>query len=332
MLEELTAIGLSLFSQGSTIDEVRALWNCGRNKAIRILKERLGLVEYAETAKRNGIARFTAAAAKANSGRIRGPMSEETKSKISKGNSGKILSEKTRLKISLSLKERIAVQGNLRSKESYLRGAALAKETKIKNGIYKIFSEKMKGRKRAPHSEIAKIKMSLSRKRFYSRGGQNWNLGKNHSANAIALMSISTRRMWERGAFDSGNGLWRSKLEVRVFDEISSRYKCSHSYRISNKIYDIFIEELNLLIEVNGDYWHLNPSIYEADYLDRHREVKAIDLWKRDAAKHELAKSRGYNVEVVWQRDLNSDFHGAIENVLSRHEGGDHQREASASN
>jgi hypothetical protein len=146
MLEELTAIGLSLFSQGSTIDEVRALWNCGRNKAIRILKERLGLVEYAETAKRNGIARFTAAAAKANSGRIRGPMSEETKSKISKGNSGKILSEKTRLKISLSLKERIAVQGNLRSKESYLRGAALAKETKIKNGIYKIFSEKMKGR------------------------------------------------------------------------------------------------------------------------------------------------------------------------------------------
>jgi len=331
MTEEELALGILKFSQGSTIEEVRVLWKCGRNKTVKVLKESLGAECYAEIAKKTRITRFTTAAAKANLGSTRGPMSDDTKSKISKGNSGKIRNETTKQKISLSLRERIATQGPLRTKESYLRGASLAKETKIKSGVYKSFSEKMKGRKRVSHSAETKEKMSLSRKRFYVRGGQNWNLGKKHSDASKVLMSHAAKKMWERGAFDSGNGLWRSKLEMKVFDEISSRYKCRHSYRVLGRVYDIFIEELNLLIEVNGDYWHLNPSIYEADHYDKHRGVEASEIWERDSAKLELAKSRGYNIDVIWQYDLTFDFHGAIENVISRYRGGDHQREASAS-
>lgn len=332
MSEEELALGLSLFKEGSTIDEVRRVWLCGRNKAIKILKENLGFELYVEIARATKIKRFTSAAARSNLGSVRGPMSGKVKEKISKANTGKTRDEATRLKISLGMKERIAQHGPLRTKESYISGASLARETKIANGVYEEFSRKMTGKRKAPHSNEAKRKMSFSRKRFLINGGSVWIKGRKHSNESRALISRATKSQWENGAFDLKNGVWRSKLEMSVFDEISFQHVCQHSHRISSKVYDIFVMDFNLLIEVNGDYWHLNPSIYSSDYFDEHRGITAAEIWIRDQEKLELARSRGYNVEVIWQSDLITDFHGAIKHALSRYQGGDHQKEACASN
>ena len=46
----------------------------------------------------------------------------------------------------------------------------------------------------------------------------------------------------------------------------------------NNLYYDIFIKELNLLLEVNGVYWHASPKRYKSgDYIHISNEDRLVD-------------------------------------------------------
>lgn len=66
----------------------------------------------------------------------------------------------------------------------------------------------------------------------------------------------------------------------------------------------------------NPYYWHLNPTIYEAEYYDSSREVHAYDVWKRDKDRQDLALNYGYQFIVLWQANLAANFENSIEEVL----------------
>ena len=42
----------------------------------------------------------------------------------------------------------------------------------------------------------------------------------------------------------------------------------------------------------------------------------AIDIWKRDRHKHELAVSNGYIVHIVWERDFKTNRIDVIEECV----------------
>jgi len=329
--DELILSGIECFLSGAVIEEIKGLWGVGRNKTIKILKSRLGEEKYAEVAKKNGMARANAASVLVNKGSIRGPCSQERREKISRANKGKVRTLENRKKVSEGLKRRIEEKGPLRREDSYRMGAQKAKETKLKNGAYEIFSKKMTGVRKKPHTAEAREIMRRKKIVFYSSGGKNWIEGKHHSDETRLKCAAATAERWKLGKYSNLTGLWRSGLEIRVLDSLSKRYDCEHSFRVSNRVYDIFIQELNLLIEVNGDYWHFNPSFYEADYFDRHRKLFARDVWERDKRKIELAISSGYNVITIWQNDLLQNFEEAIDNAVSEFSGGDRRSETNSS-
>lgn len=63
-------------------------------------------------------------------------------------------------------------------------------------------------------------------------------------------------------------------------------------------------------IEFNGDYWHCNPKLYEANYYHRVMDLLAEDVWKRDKYKAEvLDKERNVKTMTIWEHDyrLNPD-------------------------
>ena len=314
--------GLNAFLNGSTIDEVRFMWGFGRNKTIKILKNQLGDLKYKEIAKKTSIDRRINASAKVNKGKKRGPMPDERKRKIANSHVGLKHTKETKEKISNSIQKRIKESGPLRTNESLKTGAAKARETKIKNGIYKAFAQKMKGRKWSM-TQSSKEKIQFSKIRFYKNGGEPWMKGKSHSDKTKKILSNITKKMWENGKFDNGNGLWRSKLEKNVFAFLSERFECFHSYRVKNFVFDVFIPKLNLLIEINGDYWHLNPLIYSCDYYDKFRKITALEIWERDRLKSEIAKQQGYNFCCIWQKDIIENFSKAIENEISKFKGVD---------
>jgi len=71
--------------------------------------------------------------------------------------------------------------------------------------------------------------------------------------------------------------------------------------------YDLFIPELNLLIEFNGDYWHANPAMYNAEDVLNYPsgQTTAAERWKKDEHKKAVALERKYAIIVVWEKEIN---------------------------
>lgn len=82
---------------------------------------------------------------------------------------------------------------------------------------------------------------------------------------------------------------------------------------------DIYLPELKIGFEFNGDYWHMNPLIYRYDDENSSSHIKAIEIWKKDRHKILLADEKGVKIYHIWEyyfsnnKDLQLDF---ISNIL----------------
>lgn len=104
------------------------------------------------------------------------------------------------------------------------------------------------------------------------------------------------RRKWKRGHISKG------EQEIsRVFRKMG--YKVNNEFLINGLPFDIYIRELNLVIEYQGTRWHFDPGVYDAEHYDTFTNQTAQEKWDKDARKKELAESEGYNVHVIWQND-----------------------------
>lgn len=82
--------------------------------------------------------------------------------------------------------------------------------------------------------------------------------------------------------------------------------------------YDFCIPELKFIIEFNGDIFHGNPQLFnESDCpnpFDRTLTVK--QMWLNDKEKVDLAKSKGFDVMVIWERDYRKDPEIIVNNII----------------
>ena len=108
------------------------------------------------------------------------------------------------------------------------------------------------------------------------------------------------------------SGYRTSKLETRIEEVLKeNNISYTHQYIIKKnkkrKFYDFHITEYNILIEVNGDYWHANPENYKPNDVIHYcfGEVKAVEIWERDKIKKEFAENKGYKVIYIWEKELN---------------------------
>ena len=99
-----------------------------------------------------------------------------------------------------------------------------------------------------------------------------------------------------------------SNLEKRIGYILDNLYiKFETQFLINKFSYDYHIKDVNLLIEVNGDFWHANPIKYLPDDILPHPKsigVKAKDLWLKDKRKNELAIKNGFNIITIWEAEI----------------------------
>jgi G:T-mismatch repair DNA endonuclease (very short patch repair protein) len=98
-----------------------------------------------------------------------------------------------------------------------------------------------------------------------------------------------------------------SSLESRVsalFSKMGIPF--IHQFWVNCKSYDFRIQGTRSLLEINGDFWHANPSIYLPDDLLSHPEGKkpASAIWEKDQKKKENAERYGYKVVVLWESEM----------------------------
>ena len=84
-------------------------------------------------------------------------------------------------------------------------------------------------------------------------------------------------------------------------------------------IVDGFIENKNIVIEYNGDYWHCNPDIYlpEDIITIRGERISAKSIWDYDSKrKNDIIEKLQCKYIVVWENDFIKNEHETIRSIL----------------
>lgn len=98
-----------------------------------------------------------------------------------------------------------------------------------------------------------------------------------------------------------------SKLEedfAREFlDKLNIRYIYQFEAKEIKRFYDFYLPDSNLLIEIDGDYYHSNPLIYEGKKLNRMQ----IRNKKIDEYKNKWALMNCIPIMRIWEYDIRNN-------------------------
>lgn len=116
--------------------------------------------------------------------------------------------------------------------------------------------------------------------------------GTKYSRSKISSLNIKFENILKKYNF-----LYETEFKISYIND--KFHKCY-------KFYDFHILNTNLLIEVNGDYWHANPKIYKENdkFQFPKTQLTAKDIWKLDEYKNDIAKVNNYRVIYVWENEL----------------------------
>lgn len=102
--------------------------------------------------------------------------------------------------------------------------------------------------------------------------------------------------------------IYTSKLEDYFFDNFLEEYCSSFTiikqFRIIDKdfnfVYDFLIEDLRLIIEIDGDYWHLNPKKININKAPKY----LVEYKIKELEKENLAKYNNYFLIRFWEDNI----------------------------
>lgn len=85
-----------------------------------------------------------------------------------------------------------------------------------------------------------------------------------------------------------------------------------NQYRIGVKLYDFYLPKYNLLIEIDGDYWHSNSN--NGFIVDKKFKKK---IFKNDILKNLIAEQNGFKLIRIWEKDLKKMKSSDILKIIS---------------
>lgn len=170
-------------------------------------------------------------------------------------------------------------------KSSGFKNHKHSEEYKIQRSLY------LKGKKihlNHKHSEETKQIQSIKRKEYYADGNEPWT--KTHPHSPETIEKIFAKKPMNK----------LEKFIANILDENNITYHFQFFLKNKEDIcksYDFKIKDTNILIEIDGDYWHGGPSLKKHFYkLD---EVKQNDLFK-----NQLAKDNNFLLLRFWESDI----------------------------
>lgn len=171
-------------------------------------------------------------------------------------------------------------------------------KTKLKNDKErgKKITEKLKG---VPKTEESKRKLSETQKKRFK---DNPNLKEKQSKKRIA---------WLKSKQSSKKSKIEIKFEV-LLSLLDITFICQYEFK--NRLFDFYIPKNNILIEVDGDFFHCNPNtkhsevIYETQLLTK----------KNDEFKNKLCQNHNITLLRYWEKDINERPEWVISDLKSK--------------
>jgi very-short-patch-repair endonuclease len=115
----------------------------------------------------------------------------------------------------------------------------------------------------------------------------------------------------------SKDGTWCENVIENYLKSLNIKFEPQKN--IDDKyIADFYIEDLNLIIEVYGDYWHSNPSIYgESENLKPLNDHQKKQV-KKDNKKIGYYKFKKFSYLILWENDIGKNFDNIKEIIINK--------------
>jgi len=146
----------------------------------------------------------------------------------------------------------------------------------------KRISEKLKG---IPKSEESKIKNSETQKKRFRE-------------NPKLKEELSKKRIKWLKTKQSNN---KTKLEIKFESMLNLlNVKYQYQYEFEKRLFDFKILNENILIEVDGDFYHCNPNTKHSEILYETQKLTK----KNDEYKNLLCQNHGIKLLRYWEKDI----------------------------
>lgn len=215
------------------------------------------------------------------------PLSDEVKRKMSEILSGK-------RKPPRSEEHRKNLSESMKGKSSWNKGKHLPQDWKRKIGLANL------GKKR---SEEEKKKMGDAVKKAYSDPELRKRISEAHKEN---YPSEETKLKMREKRAEQIFPFKDSKPEIKIqnflkqlnINFLTHRYmiEIKHKYQC-----DIFVPSMNLIIEVDGDYWHGNTNNSRYAVLNKNQVIQK----EEDDLRTKELIDKGFKVLRLWESDIN---------------------------
>lgn len=140
-------------------------------------------------------------------------------------------------------------------------------------------------------------KLSESQKQLYDRNPQDY-IAKRSKAGKITATKI------EKYKINSIEKIVRDKLKELGLD-------LEYSVILDYKQFDFGSKKYRILLEVQGDYWHGNPSIYTKKHLN---DTQKRNI-KKDKDKATFAKKHSMKLYYIWETDIRANNFTVLEEI-----------------
>jgi very-short-patch-repair endonuclease len=94
----------------------------------------------------------------------------------------------------------------------------------------------------------------------------------------------------------------KTNPEIRVetiLVELGEDYQ--YGYAVDGKIYDFYLPQRKLLLEVDGTYWHAK----DLEFNEMDETQRAV--WRNDLKKVDIAHRNGYNLVRIWEDEITKE-------------------------
>lgn len=109
----------------------------------------------------------------------------------------------------------------------------------------------------------------------------------------------------------------QTKIELKIERFLkNNNINYETNYRIDKFLVDFYLNEYNIVIECDGDYWHSNPRFYDCNSLNEMQ----IKNKERDIRKDKMLNEHGIRFIRFWEYDIHNLFHIveiSIKNVIN---------------
>lgn len=175
------------------------------------------------------------------------------------------------------------------------------------------------------HTQQTKDKISKTLKEEYKKGNRKvWQytnenakdiLNKLHKKRANTISKKLKNNEYRKGTFFYTKS--ENKLKY-ILDKLNIEY--IQQYKIKTHPFDFYLPKKNLLIEVDGDYWHCNKKtdkrFVDENFIHPHKKITTKEVRKKDEENNMLAKENNYKIIRLWDSEIKTHDIESMSKIL----------------